>query len=147
DQARADVDMIAKLEEIRLRFSEGSRRQETVARSPEQMYADAFRDYGIPVMTLDSAEAAKRLRESTIYEVLLAFMHDWLYRLQEQDRARLREVLDRADTDNWRKDFRDTLMQKDAKKLSLLARAPGASAQPAGVVSSLAAAMVGNSYK
>jgi serine/threonine-protein kinase len=56
-------------------------------------------------------------------------------------------VLDRADDDDWRHAFREALLEKDAKKLSELARAPGASAQPPGVVSGLAAAMIGTMYK
>jgi serine/threonine-protein kinase len=141
---RADAKMVAELEEIRLRLSEGHRNQ---ALSPEKMYADAFRNYGIPVMTLERAAAAARVRDSSIRETLLAFMHDWLYRVPDENRARLREVLDRADDDEWRRAFRETLVEKDAKKLSALTHEPGASAQPPGVVSGLAAAMLGNMYK
>jgi serine/threonine-protein kinase len=141
---RADADMVADLEEIRLRLSEGGRNQ---ALSPEKMYAEAFQKYGIPVMTLGPAEAAARVRDSSISQTLLAFMHDWLYRVPDENRARLREVLDRADEDDWRRAFREALVEKDAQKLSALTHEPGASAQPPGVVSGLAAAMLGNMYK
>jgi serine/threonine-protein kinase len=146
-RARADADMVARLEEIRLRLSEGGRSQEPAPLRPEELYAAAFRTYGISVLTLEPAEAAARLHDSAIRETLLAFMHDWLYRVPEKNRARLRDVLDRADDDNWRRAFREALLEKDAKKLSELARAPGASAQPPGVVSGLAAAMIGTMYK
>jgi serine/threonine-protein kinase len=147
NRARADADMVAKLEEIRLRLSEAGRSQEPAPLRPEELYADAFRTYAILVLTLEPAEAAARIRNSAIRETLLAFMHDWLYRVPEKNRARLRDVLDRADDDDWRHAFREALVDKDAKKLSDLARAPGASAQPPGVVSGLAAAMLGNMYK
>jgi serine/threonine-protein kinase len=147
NRARADAEMVSRLEEIRLRFSEGGRSQEPASRSPEQMYADAFRNYGIPVMTLEPVEAAARIRNAAIVEMLLAFMHDWFHRAPEQNRARLRDVLDRADDDPWRHAFREALLEKDAMKLSELAHAPGASSQPPGVVSGLAAAMIGNMYR
>jgi serine/threonine-protein kinase len=146
-RARADAEMVADLEEIRLRFSEGGRAQEPAPSSPEKLYADAFRKYGIPLPSLEPAEAASRIRSSTIRETLLAFMHDWLHRASGENRPRLRDVLDRADDDGWRFAFREALVEKDAAKLRALAHAPGASVQPPAVVSGLAAAMLGNMYE
>jgi serine/threonine-protein kinase len=146
-RARADADMVAELEEIRLRISDGRRSQEPAPASPEKLYAEAFRKYGIPVLALEPGAAAARVRDSSIRQTLLAFMHDWLYRLPDEDRGRLREVLDRADDDDWRHSFREALLAKDTKKLSTLTHAPGASAQPPGVASGLAAAMIGTMYK
>jgi tetratricopeptide (TPR) repeat protein len=143
-RAREDAEMVAKLEEIRLRVSEGGRSQ---ALSPENMYADAFRDYGIPILTLEPAAAAARVRASSIGQTLLAFMHDWLLRVPDENKAWLRDVLDRADDDNWRHAFREALVEKDEEKLRALVRAPEALAQPPGVVSGLAAAMLLNMYK
>jgi serine/threonine-protein kinase len=143
-QAQADADIVAKLEEIRLRLSEGGRSRDL---SPDKMYADAFRNYGIPVMTLEPAEAAARIRASSIQDTLLAFMHDWLFRLSNEDRGRLRDVLDRADEDDWRRAFRKALAKNDAGELSVLANAPEASAQPPSVVAGLAYAVLGNLYK
>src|SRR5262249_47977567 len=80
-RARADADMVARLEEIRLRLSEGGRNQ---LLSPEKMYGDAFRDFGIPVMALEPATVAARMRDSAIRETLLAFMHDWLQRMSDE---------------------------------------------------------------
>jgi serine/threonine-protein kinase len=145
NRARADAEMVARLEEIRLRISEWGRVLEPL--SPEKMYADAFRSYGIPVLTLEPVEAAARVRNSAIRETLLAFMHDWLRRVPDENRTRLRDVLDRADDDDWRHAFREAFLEKDAVKLSALTHAPGASAQPPEVVSGLAAAMFGNMYK
>jgi serine/threonine-protein kinase len=147
ERAREDAAMVARLEEIRLRFSEGGRGQGPAPRSAEQLYADAFRNYGIPVLTLEPVEAAARLRSSAIRETLLAFMHDWLYRLPDENRGRLRDVLDRADDDDWRRAFREALVKEDPETLKALAQAPGASAQPPGVVAGLAAAMIGTMYK
>src|SRR5262249_25522801 len=44
-QVQADVNMVGKLEEIRLRLSETRRTHQTMA--PEQVYAEAFQNYGI----------------------------------------------------------------------------------------------------
>ena len=117
-QASADADMVAELEEIRLRRSERDTSREKPSRSPEEMYADAFRKYGIPVMTLEPAEAAARIRDSLIRYTLVAFLHDWMGWVSGVDLARLRDVLDRADDDDdWRHEFREALAEKDAEKL------------------------------
>jgi serine/threonine-protein kinase len=146
-QARADVSMVVELEEIRLRFSDGRQSQATASLSPEKMYSEAFRNYGIPVMTLDRAEAAARVRDSAIRPTLLAFLHDWLHWVSDEKRARLRDVLDRADDDDWRRAFRDALVDRDADKLNALAHAPGASGQPPVIVSGLVGAMLGDKHK
>jgi serine/threonine-protein kinase len=146
-RARADADMVAQLEEIRLRLSDGRRSQETASLSAENMYEAAFRNYGIPLLTLEPVEAARRFRDSSIRQALVSFMHDWLYWVSEQNRARIRDVLDRADDDDWRSAFREALAQKDAAKLSALAHAPGASAQPPVVLSGLAGTLLADQYK
>jgi serine/threonine-protein kinase len=145
-RARLDADMVAKLEEIRLRFAEAGRVQEPGRVSPEAMYGDAFRDYEIPVMTLEPAEAAARLMASSIRQTLVAFMHDWLY-WSDENRGRLREVLDAADNDPWRRAFREALVDNDAKKLAKLTQSPQALGQPPEVVSGLAGAVLVDNYK
>jgi serine/threonine-protein kinase len=146
-QARADADMVAELEEIRLRRSDGRKSQETASLVPEQTYADAFRNYGIPLMTLEPAVAAARIRSSAIRETLVAFLHDWLHWVSDDNRARLRDVLDRADDDVWRHSFREALVGKDAEKLNALAHAPEAPDQPPVVLSGLGGAMLADKYK
>jgi serine/threonine-protein kinase len=145
-RARADVDMIAELEETRLQRSDRGKKQEA-SLPPEEMYANAFRNYGIPVLELEPAEAAARIRGSSIRPTLLAFLHDWLLFGLDENRARLRDVLDRADDDGWRYAFREALIENDAEKLGSLARAPAASAEPPVVVSALAQFILGGKYK
>jgi serine/threonine-protein kinase len=145
-QARADADMVAKLEEIRLRLSEGGRSQDPAAGSPEKMYADAFRDFRIPVMTLEPTAAAARIRDSAIRETLLAFLHDWLYMAPDENRGRLRDVLDRADDDAWRHSYRIALVNKDLDRLNALTHAPEAPDQPPVVLSGLAGVMLADKY-
>jgi serine/threonine-protein kinase len=131
-RARADADMIAELEEIRLRLSDAT------PLSPETLYANAFGNYGIPLVTLEPAEAAARIRNSAVRGPLLAFLHDWLYWASAENRARLRDVLDRADDDAWRYAFRIALGKKDLETLNDLAHAPEAPDQPPVVLSGLA---------
>jgi serine/threonine-protein kinase len=137
-RALADADMVAELEGIRLRLSERGKSLQPAAVSPEQMYAGAFGNYGISVMTLEPGEASARIRDSAIRKTLLAFMHDWLHWVSDENRARLREVLDRADDDAWRHAFRIALGKKDLEKLNELAHAPETPDQPPVVLSGLA---------
>jgi serine/threonine-protein kinase len=131
-RARADADVVAELEEIRLRLSDAT------PLSPEKLYANAFRNYGIPLMTLKPAEAAARITNSAVRDPLLAFLHDWLYWVSDENRARLRDVLDQADDDAWRHTFRIALGKKDLEKLNELAHAQEAPDQPSVVLSGLA---------
>jgi serine/threonine-protein kinase len=146
-QARADADIVAELEEVRLRLSGGRESQEAASLSPEKMYADAFRKYGISLTSLGPAEAAARIRRSAIRETLLAFLHDWFYWVSDENRPRLRDVLDRADDDDWRRAYREALVEKDADKLNALAHAPEAPTQPPVILSGLGGAMLADKYK
>jgi serine/threonine-protein kinase len=147
DEARADADMVLGLEEIRLRLSEGGAGQQRPAVSADQAYAEAFRKYGIALTTSGPAEAAARVRSSAIRETLLAFLYDWLYWVSDANRDRLRALLDQADDDDWRRDFRAALAAGDAEKLRTLARADGAGAQPPVVLSGLAGSLLGSDHR
>jgi hypothetical protein len=140
-QARADADMVAELEEVRLRLSEGRKAHETVPPTVAQLYGGAFRNYGIELSVLKPAEAAARVRNSAIRETLLVFLHDWLY--WDANRDALRAVVERADDDRWRREYREALARTDPGKLKGLARSPEALAQPPVVLSGLGGALLG----
>jgi serine/threonine-protein kinase len=146
-QARADADMVAGLEEIRLRLSDGRQSHETPSLSPESMYAEAFRNYGIALMNMEPEEAAARVRNSAIRDTLQAFLHDWLHWVSDADRDKLRDVMDRADDDEWRRSFREALATKDLAKFQSLARASEALTQPPVVLSGLGGALLGGGHK
>src|SRR5262245_28364066 len=133
-QARADAEMAAELEEIRMRLSETRRGSESI--SPAELYAEAFRTYGITLM-LQPAEAAARVRRSAIRETLLASLHDWFYWVAVENRDSLREMLDQADENEWRRAFREALAARDAGKLKELATSAEAADQPPVVLSGL----------
>jgi len=136
-RARADANMVVRLEGVRLRLSEGAPVQGRVSAVADQLYNEAFHAYGINPTTSDAAEAARQVRASGIRETLLAFLHDWLYWAPEAHRDKLRAVLDAADDDPWRRAFRDARTRNDLAKLAQLSRAPGATDQPPVLVSGL----------
>ncbi len=138
--ARADASMVAELEEIRLRLSTGASGLEPVALSPDEMYSHAFRQYGIDVVTLDPEKAAGQVRASGIRDILLAFLHDWLFWTSQ--RERVRAVIERADDDPWRREFRAAVAAPDSTKLKELAGSPAAAAQPAVLLSGLGGSLL-----
>jgi serine/threonine-protein kinase len=145
--ARADADMVLELEEIRLRLSEGGNGQEKRSLSPDQAYAQAFRKYGIVLTAPERAEAVARIRSSAIRETLLAFLYDWLYWVSDANRAKLQTLLDQADDDPWRREFREALAVKNAGKLKWLARAERAVAQPPVLLSGLAGSLLDGDHR
>ena len=112
EQGARDLDLVADLEEIRLLLSSGGDDPTAKSHSPETMYAEAFRKYGIDLLVLDPAVAAARIRNSAVRETLLAFLHDWLYWISDADRARVQAVVDLADDDPWRRAFRDAIASR-----------------------------------
>jgi len=137
-QARQNADMVTGLEEIRMRVAEAKRNRDTLSPSADQLYADAFRSYGIAISDLRPNEAADQLRASDIRETLLAFIHDWLNEASDANRAKLEAVADRADSNEWRRAVRQALTTNDSERLKTLVSAPEAGLQPAIVVTGLA---------
>jgi superkiller protein 3 len=129
---RADVNMVARLEDIRIRESErtgGGLEFESAGPA----YAGAFRDYGLDVMTLGREEAAERVAASLIREQLVAALDDWAFvqeRVKGEGAEHLWVVARLADADEWRRQFRGLLAGKDRAALERLASRPEALAQP-----------------
>jgi serine/threonine-protein kinase len=139
-QARADADMVAGLEEIRLDLMGGRKGPRSVGLTGDRFYPGAFQKYGISLTDLKPAEAAERIRSSAIRETLLAFLHDWLFHwVTDADRTRLQAVVDQADDDEWRRQLRQTLqgVYDPGKRVDLL-RAREALTQPPLVLAGVA---------
>jgi tetratricopeptide (TPR) repeat protein len=141
EQAWRDLEVVATLEEVRLRqaqVKEGG----FDWRSADEGYAEAFRAYGIDVEALSEEEAAKRVRGSGAREELTAALDHWAQvRASKKDRkgaGRLWAVAGGADDDAWRARLRAALVGRDAKALRALAREAEAGRQPAVVVCLLA---------
>ncbi|WP_422930044.1 protein kinase domain-containing protein [Singulisphaera sp. PoT] len=139
-QSRRDARAAVELERIRLRLSTDP----AVTRgSAATLYEAAFRNYGIDLPTMGAESAARSVGHSAIRDTLLAYLHDWFYWEPEAHGGILRAVLDRADDDHWRREFREAASARepgtarDLKKLVELAASPEASSQPPLLLSGL----------
>jgi len=126
-QRRADLELVARLEEIRLERAaiKGSAYDSEGA---ALAYAAAFREFGLPVTDLAVDEAARRVESSPIRPFLLAALDGWAGPNPEH-RAKLLTVALRADDDPWRRQCRDALLRDDRPALLRLARQPESLAQ------------------
>src|SRR6185295_4516850 len=82
------------------------------------------------------------VRSSQVREILLVFLHDWLYWALPDHRERVRALIDLADDNPWRRSFRDARARNDIRMLEELALAPQAMAQPPALLSGLGGALV-----
>jgi serine/threonine-protein kinase len=120
-QARADLGLAARLEEIRLKrgtFSDGTFDFQSAARE----YADAFGQARLEVAG-DGTAVATQIRESAIREELVAALDDWASVTRDARwRARLLRLARLADPDpKWRDRFRDPAVWRDRPALERLA--------------------------
>jgi len=99
-----DLDTAAKLEEIRMEFTEREPRDRVYAE-----YARVFRDYGIDVEVFSTEEAAARIANRHIKLDLVLALDRWAYSLRNDARSldparwqRLVEISRAADPDPWR---------------------------------------------
>jgi len=93
-----------------------------------ELYAKAFRDYGIDVTALDFADAATRVRaRRPIRRNLVAALDDW-YQVNPTSNhsGRLLAVADDADDDAVRKRIRAAIGRKDRSELLRIADGPEA---------------------
>jgi tetratricopeptide (TPR) repeat protein len=81
-------------------------------------YAEAFRWYGLPLQSLDAAQAAQRIRERSIHIQLVAALDEWAWARKLSgagDWRQLLAVARAADPDPWRNRLRGALEGKDPK--------------------------------
>ncbi len=115
-QARANAEMVAELDEIRLQQAAVKEGRFDMHGANER-YAEAFRKYGIDMASLEVETAAERVRESAIRKELLAALDNWAWAEPGKDpgQAQLRAVADGADANPWRRMFREA--RRDRAKL------------------------------
>jgi tetratricopeptide (TPR) repeat protein len=118
-----DLEMAARLEEIRAREPiDRSGRFDWTRLGPE--FARAFRDYGIDVEALTTAEAARRIRARAIPEELVAALEDWATlrrRIDKGEAHRLLAVARAADPDPARNRLREAFERGERAYLKKLA--------------------------
>jgi Protein kinase domain len=124
-ERRADLEMVARLEDIRLLSTDKDGRFDPAFR--DRAYAQAFHEYGIDVSTLDPLLAAEQMHAKTVCIELAAALDDWAMvrrRLRPKDDAAWKDLLAiarAADPDPWRKQLRDALERQDQATLQRLA--------------------------
>jgi tetratricopeptide (TPR) repeat protein/tRNA A-37 threonylcarbamoyl transferase component Bud32 len=128
---RADLALVARLEEIRLEkaaVKEGH--FDTAGADPA--YRKEFRQYGLDVEALDPVEAARRIQSAAIRDRLVSALDDWILskRAGVDGKDHLLAVARKADPDRWRDRFRDAYWRGDDKALVVLAREESLRAQP-----------------
>jgi tetratricopeptide (TPR) repeat protein len=142
EQAVRDADVVAALEQVRLRQADVKDGQFDIL-SADAGHADAFRGYGMELDGSDPEDAAVQVRQSAIRDhLLVALDHWWVLRRRKGDRAGadwLRAVADRADEDRWRAGLRAAVAAGEVDRLKGLA--DQAAGQPPAVQVVLARAL------
>jgi Flp pilus assembly protein TadD/serine/threonine protein kinase len=144
-QVRADFEMAARLEKIRL--------ERTVLQDDDfdfagadTDYRKAFADYELDLASLDTDVAAERIRTSAIKEQLLAALDDWVVVRGIKGipgGKNLLEMSRRVDTDSGRQQLRDAIQRRDRRALKDLARNPKMLAQASAPIHLLGGALRG----
>src|SRR5262249_26542879 len=121
---RADLEMVAILEDIRLQQAAVHEEQfATAAAGPA--YEKAFREYGIDVTVLDPVQAGGLIRRNNIQVELAAGLDDWAFTVPlkkgKRTRKELLAIAGAADPDPKRNEVRSALQRGDVQALKKLA--------------------------
>jgi tetratricopeptide (TPR) repeat protein/tRNA A-37 threonylcarbamoyl transferase component Bud32 len=143
-----DRQLLADLELARLgRFG-----QVRTSLDQDGRYREAFRNYELPLDSMEPEAAARKIRErgpDFAVQVAVALDHwDWLRRtkdaLKELDAERLMLIASICDPDPVRMEIRRRAAAGDLAGLSALARDPGTRAQPVLTITNLASWLLGD---
>jgi tetratricopeptide (TPR) repeat protein/tRNA A-37 threonylcarbamoyl transferase component Bud32 len=122
DQARRDLDLVARLDAIRLKRAtlvEG--RFDTATAAPA--YAAAFQEAGLGAVGEDTQQVAARVRGSAVRAELVAALDDWAAFQPLGPRLTwVLAVVRKADPDPWRDRVRDPRVWNNKRRLAWLAR-------------------------
>jgi tetratricopeptide (TPR) repeat protein len=152
-ELRKDLEMVLRLEGKWLPRTVPGKEDPSDNVPAEAAYAQAFRDYGIDVESLEPTEAAQRVRARAIrFELTVALDH-WANLFpklppgtgkgDDTRRKRLFAVARAADPDEWRNQVRDALEQRNAQALHDLAASPRIGELPLRTLSLLGGALLG----
>ncbi|HZL90049.1 MAG TPA: tetratricopeptide repeat protein [Pirellulaceae bacterium] len=132
-QLRKDVEMVLRLEEIRLLSSQWKDHKFNYE-SADRAYTLAFDAYGIDVTGLPVEEAAARIRaRPAVADELVAALDYWSDLRRQKDTTSgmaLRDVAKAAESNPRRRQVREAEKQEDKKALASLAASPDALRQP-----------------
>jgi serine/threonine protein kinase/Flp pilus assembly protein TadD len=133
---RADLELVAKLEEARLdvwTIAEGGHVGPVAVNA---LYASTFREFALDVEGLPVESASARVRESTAAAEIAAALDDWAVRRlfgpgpTDPRWKRLLQIARAADPDAWRGRMRRAMERKDAQTLTDLVKAKQTSSLP-----------------
>ncbi len=143
-----DLKMVLAVEELRLPRAVGGAEGAIDHSATDATYAKEFRDYGIDVESLESADAAERIRGQTIRLELTVALDHWASirskiptgtgKPDDTRWKRLVAVARAADPDEWRNQVRDALELRDVRALNKLAASPRIGELPLQTLSLLA---------
>jgi serine/threonine-protein kinase len=140
EQARAAVDMVRELEEIRLHPAI-IRAVDFGKSAAVPLYAGVFRRFGLDLSTPE--EAAALVRASPVREPVLAALQDWAEITKDAaERRQLLALVEQADDDEWRRRFRAMAERRDVKSLEALARREETLEQSPTILTHLGSALV-----
>src|SRR5262249_41541726 len=140
-----DLEMAARLEEIRLRTSDEMKGGRYDVAGADPAYARAFHDYGIDAPVLTPAEAAERIRARAIPEELVAALDDWAGIRGATDGPggqRLRAAARAADPDPERTRLREALESGERQALEERAASDKVDGLPPSTLLLLASALM-----
>jgi tetratricopeptide (TPR) repeat protein len=125
-RAEKDRDMLARLEEARLR--QGAEKEGRFDQGlADPLYEDAFRSYGLDRTRLSPTEVAALVTASAIRDDLVSALNDWSYvkrAAKSEGQQWVEGVLQRTDSDKWRARFRAAHARGDRQELRRLVRQP-----------------------
>ncbi len=142
EQMVTDLELVARLEEIRILTSEVKEQGFDFA-SANRHYAAALREYGVDVDALPSDEAAGRLRsQAGVLPALIVALDEWARcraALQDQAGAKgLSALAQSLDPDTWRRRVREALETNNPQTLEELANSADVARQAPSTVVLLA---------
>jgi tetratricopeptide (TPR) repeat protein/tRNA A-37 threonylcarbamoyl transferase component Bud32 len=118
-QAQADLRLVKRLDEIRLKRLILVSGKLNLAGAAEA-YEAAFREQGLDIRAADAATLGRQVAASPVRDHLLAALDDWAL-TGSKDGNRLLAIARRADPDRLRNQFRNPHLWKDRKQLEKLA--------------------------
>ena len=138
----SDLELVARLEEIRLVASQTTERGFDYA-GANQQYAAALREYGIDVDALPADEAIRLLQaRAAVLPALIIALDDWAscrqQAVNEATAKPLAELARALDSDPWRRRERDILAHGSEQELQDLIDSDEVANQPASTIELLA---------
>jgi serine/threonine protein kinase/tetratricopeptide (TPR) repeat protein len=131
-QRVADLEMLARLEEIRLKDGPAG----------DEAYKDAFKLYGLPVAKLKPQETAQRIADSGIASKLVDALDAWANSTMDAAAwKKLLTVVQLVDRDPRRQQIRDAWSRHDQAQLRRLAEEPDVLNQSASTLVLLAGSL------